>query len=70
MTQLLYRVIKVTERLILDESGSPVSGYHIDYCSKSGFLGFVDVPKTRYTQDYVKQVLTEAAGRLEEIGKL
>ena len=70
MPEELYRVITTVQRIILDEAGNPVTGYHIDFVTKSGARGFVDIPAAFYTVEKVREKLKAAAERLEEMLKL
>ena len=70
MPQPPFRVVNVTKRVILDPMGSPKNGYHIEFITASGFLGFVDISEDRYTDELVKETLAAEAKRLESFAKL
>lgn len=67
MTQKLYTVSTAVERLILDEAGNPVDGYHIDFMTRSGIRGYVNIPKARYTKELAQQLIEAEAKKLEEL---
>ncbi len=68
--QRLYTVTQVVGRIILDQAGNAVQGYHIDFTTMSGMRGFVEMPAAQYNIDSGKSALELAAKRLEEILKL
>lgn len=62
-----YTVATATARLILDEAGNPVDGYHIDFTTKSGLRGYVNIPKSRYTKESAQQLIEAEAKKLEDM---
>lgn len=68
--QRLYTVTQVVGRIILDQAGNAVQGYHIDFTTMSGMRGFIEMPAAQYNLDNGKAVLEREAKRLEEIMKL
>lgn len=70
MVEPNFRVINVTKRVVLDATGTPRDGYHIDFTTVSGYHGFVDITSDRYSDDYAKGQLTAEAKRLEDLAKL
>ena len=70
MAAELYRVVNRIGRIILDEAGNPVDGYHIDFITKSGARGFVEIPEAQYSKELAAEKLKAEAERLEEMLKL
>lgn len=67
---MFYRVVNITKRVILDPMGSPKNGYHIEFITVSGYLGFVDISEDRFTDQLAKETLLTEVKRLEGLGKL
>jgi len=70
MTTKPYTIVSVKRQIILDTSGTPVQGYKIDFTTASGFVGFVEMPVTRYSKEAAQQAVQAEAAKLEEIGLL
>ncbi len=65
-----YTVLNVTGRVVLDSTGTPKAGYHIDFRTAHGNAGFVDIPADRFTEDGAKDVIAAEAARLDRLFKL
>ena len=62
-----YTVTQVLGRIIIDRGGNPVRGYHIDFVTKRGMRGYVEIPADQYDKTRGKEDLTTEAARLDEI---
>ena len=63
----IYEVVSAQERLILDDAGNPTDGYHLDFITKRGLKGYVNIPKARYTKELAAQLVEAEAKKLEEM---
>ena len=63
----IFEVVNVQERLILDDAGNPVDGYHLDFVTKRGLRGYVNIPKSRYTKEMAAQLVEAEAKKLEDM---
>ncbi len=63
----IYEVVSAQERLILDDAGNPVDGYRLDFVTKRGLRGYVNIPKSRYTKESAAQLVEAEAKKLEEM---
>lgn len=67
MPDQAYTVTQVLGRIIIDRGGNPVRGYHIDFLTKRGMRGYVEIPADQYNADAGRAALATEAARLDEI---
>lgn len=63
----LYTATIAQGRIILDAAGNPTEGYHIDFVTKNGARGFVEIPASKYSKESATKLLEAEAQRLEEL---
>lgn len=65
-----WTVTGQTEQTQINPAGSPVRGVQVFYTTGAGHQGSVFVPYVQYTQENVRNLVQDAAARMDVIGAL
>ena len=62
-----YQITSIERTTFLNERANPVDGYRVTFVLASGIVDYVDVPKSRYSDETVKAMIEESMKRHQAV---